>query len=181
MVSSTAAIAGPTTTPRSCTVCNSALAAPSRVSPTSRGSIAIAAGLVRPCCGRQGGQRDHDLDRPVRGDDSAEREHQREPKQVPGDQHGPPAVAVGDRPADRPQQHVGQQAEDRRGTDPPGRASGHVHIAQQRCVVEPIADLRCCACPDQCAGLANLEHVVVCATSPHRVDPECCGFRCVAS
>ena len=39
-----APIAGPTTTPRSCTVCRRALAGASRDSPTIRGSIAIAAG-----------------------------------------------------------------------------------------------------------------------------------------
>jgi hypothetical protein len=39
-----APIAGPTTTPESCTVCSNAFAAPSRISPTNRGSSAIAAG-----------------------------------------------------------------------------------------------------------------------------------------
>ena len=39
-----APIAGPTTTPSSCTVCSSALAGPIRASPTRRGSRAIAAG-----------------------------------------------------------------------------------------------------------------------------------------
>ena len=39
-----APMSGPITTPRSCTVCSNALAAPSRVSPTRRGRRAIAAG-----------------------------------------------------------------------------------------------------------------------------------------
>jgi len=97
--------------------------------------------LRRPRRRHQRGQHDHDLDGAVGGDDRAERKHQREPQQVTADQHGPPAIAVGDQPADPPDQHVGKQTEDRRGADPPDRAGREVHVAQQRGVKEPVADL----------------------------------------
>ena len=160
--SRTAPIAGPTTTPRSCTVCSRALAGPNRDSPTSLGSSASAAGrsalpaaeasAVNAMTSRTG---------PSHGHHGGEPEHQQAPQQVAGEQHRAPVVAVGDHAADGAEQDEGQQPADRGRADPARRTGGLVDVAQQHGVVEPVAQLRGGARADQRSRIRHAKDVAI--------------------
>jgi hypothetical protein len=123
--------------------------------------------------GREGGEGDHDLHRAVGRDDGDESEHQRQPQHIAGDQHAAPREAIGDRAANRPEHDVGQQPADRRRADPGGRSGRRVDVAEQRRVVEPVADLRRRARGDQRPSVAYREHIPVCAPATHRARSYC--------
>ena len=88
---------------------------------------------------------------------------------VAGEQDGPPVVPIGDHPAERPEQRVGQEPADGGRADPRGRPGGQVHVGEESRVVEPVAELGRGARSDEQACVADRED------PPVRTPPQHCG------
>ena len=92
-------------------------------------------------CRRQRYDGDHKRDRAVTGDYRRQDEHEDEAHHASGHEHRAAGMTIRERASERSEEHVRKQAGDRRGTDPRGRVSGTEDVAQERRVVEPVADL----------------------------------------
>ena len=124
--------------------------------------------LGRARRGGEGGERDDECHRPVERHDRGQGEHLHAPKQVADEQHRAAVVAVGDRATHRTEQRIGKQPKDRRRADPSRRAGGAVDVAEERRVVEPVAELRRRAGGDQRADVTNRKNPAIRIRRVHR-------------
>lgn len=107
-------------------------------------------------------------ERAVAGGDGGQRQHEHETHEVPHHEDRPLGISIRDRTADRSEQHVREQAADRRGGDPGGRVGRVKDVSEKRRVVEPVADLRSGARADQHTRIPDREHPAVGSGSLHR-------------
>ena len=117
--------------------------------------------LGRARRGGEGGECDDEDHRPVERHDGGQGEHLHAPKQVADEQHRAAVVAVGNRATHRTEQRIGKQPKDRRRADPPRRAGRAVHVAEERRVVEPVAELRRRAGGDERSDVTNRKDAAI--------------------
>ena len=86
----------------------------------------------------------------------------RQPKNVADKQDRASVVAVGQCSTNRTEQRNGRRRQSGRRPDPTRRARGAIDVAQQRSVVEPVAELRHGARGDEGAGVTDRENAAIC-------------------
>ena len=118
--------------------------------------------LGRARRGGEGGEGDHECHGCVEPDHYREDDHLQAPKNVADEQDGAAVVAVGHRATNRTEQRIWEEPADGRRPDPARRARGAVDVAQERSVVEPVAELRHGARGDERAGVADRENAAIC-------------------
>ncbi len=121
--------------------------------------------LGRARRGGEGGEGDHECHGCVEPDHCRQDEHLQAPKNVADEQDRAAVVAVGYCPTNRTEQRIREEPADGRRPDPPRRARSAVDVAQERSVVEPVAELRHGARGDERAGVANREYAAICRPS----------------